>query len=33
VLRTEQDEMNRLLFYSVCVDKRGYPMGNRHRHR
>jgi hypothetical protein len=33
VLRTEQDEMNRLLYYSVCVEKRGYPMGNRHRHR
>jgi hypothetical protein len=33
VLRTEQDEMNRLLFYSACVEKRGYPMANRHHHR
>jgi hypothetical protein len=32
VLRTEQDEMNRLLFYSACVEKRGYPMANRHHH-
>jgi len=32
VLRTEQDEMNRLLFYSACVDQRGYPMPNRHHH-
>jgi hypothetical protein len=32
VLRTEQDEINRLLFYSSCVEKRGYPMGNRHYH-
>jgi len=31
-LRTEQDEMNRLLFYSACVEKRGYPMANRHHH-
>jgi hypothetical protein len=33
MLRTEQDEMNRLLFYSACVDQRGYPMANRHHHR
>jgi hypothetical protein len=32
VLRTEQDEMNRLLSYSACVEKRGYPMANRHYH-
>jgi hypothetical protein len=32
VLRSEQDEMNRLLYYSVCVEKRGYPMANRHHH-
>jgi hypothetical protein len=32
VLRTDQDEMNRLLSYSTCVEKRGYPMANRHYH-
>jgi hypothetical protein len=32
VLQTERDEMNRLLFYSACVEKRGYPMANRHFH-
>jgi hypothetical protein len=27
VLRTEQDEMNHYLFFSVCLEKRGFTLG------
>jgi hypothetical protein len=26
-LKTEQDEMNHYLFFSVCLEKRGYTLG------